>query len=149
MQNCFRLTTVCNLLGVEKKIVRKWVNCLKPFSLRDKQERIAIEFSSIDLLFLYVIRELNLTCGVSIEKISEFSESLFVYLQKPIVNTSSNVTYLSQAEGKWIISDNLIPNTYSFCLAVGNARENVLDALGIGNSPQQRKFNFGLITAKG
>ena len=113
MQNCFRLTTVCNLLGVEKKIVRKWVNCLKPFSLRDKQERIAIEFSSIDLLFLYVIRELNLTCGVSIEKISEFSESLFVYLQKPIVNTSSNVTYLSQAEGKWIISDNLIPNTVS------------------------------------
>jgi hypothetical protein len=144
MQNCLRLTTLSKILDVDKKTVRKWTSSLEPLSGREKQERKAEEFSSLDLLFLEVIGDLTQIGGVSLEKISEFSEVIYLALQRPSNTNSDEITFITATETGWLVTDSPISGSFCYCLSIGNARKRVLAALGVGDAPQQHQLNFGL-----
>jgi hypothetical protein len=144
MQNCFRLTTVSKILSVEKKTLRKWIATLKPLSNRNKQERVAEEFSALDLLFLEIIKGIVEIGGVNLDKIGEFSELIYSSLQKPSSNSNDEVAYILFNDTKWLIMDSPDSGTFYYCVPVGKARQKILEALGVGNTPQQHQLNFGL-----
>lgn len=149
MDRYIRLSKLAEFLKLEKHVLRKWLECWEPFASRETQERSAIEFTPVELLFLAVGRVLVIEMGMNRDSVSAFSEELFVAVRQHWSKESVEVLLLQKKLGQtWKIGGREMPSSIKVQLPITELRNQVFRALGIGSNWQQGELRAGLVAAR-
>ena len=97
MNKSVKLTAkdICSALDVRKHRFRTWVETLPPFCSEEVKPRSARLLSSQDLLFFFVIKDLEDNYGLKLRYLKNFSGCLFEKIGQPKPLTLSHLIYIN------------------------------------------------------
>lgn len=140
----FTAKDICAALNIPKHQLRNWTEKLYPFSNMETNERSARKYKLSDLQFLAVIDYLDVSFGVSVNRLKPISKELSELINKPATNNcSQNLLYIciNNECCKWINVEYRCEE--GIVIDVNNAYTKVNEYLGL--SPKQVEMQLGLL----
>lgn len=107
-QYVFHASDLMRALEAQPHELRTWLK-LEPFCSREKKRRAATAYSTLDALFLAVIKKLD-AAGFAPKALQTFSASLYKALQHPPVENEPDEVFLHRkGDGGWKIGKAPVP----------------------------------------
>ena len=135
---------ICGALAIKKHRLRGWVDRLIPYNGIAVRPKSARQYTSLDLLFFAIIKELEDNYGLKLSFIEHFSEQLHGLLEKPSLANRHKLFFISVLDKTiTVLEYDEQPAQAGFIVNVEPAWE--LVTVYFGFASQQKSLPFGLI----
>jgi hypothetical protein len=129
-------------LGAKPHELQAWLK-LEPLASRPTKERSATAYTTVDLLFLAVIKTLH-SSGLSPKALKSFSASLYRAIQQPIeAGARDEIRLHHDGDGKWRVgSPSASVEAVQMLVALAPARRLVVEFTGAHLVSGQRELKL-------
>ena len=132
-------------LIIKEHILRKWVEVLPPYSQENIEERCSRKYTSRDLLFFLIVKDLIEIYGMNLTTIAKFSQNLANHLFKPLSVSSPSYLRINILTTEVSTAIGVVTNEPMILLSLDEPLRNYRSYLGHPlDEPQQSSLAFGL-----
>jgi len=141
----FTRKNMLEALTIKEHILRKWVEVLPPYSQENIEERCSRKYTSRDLLFFLIVKDLIEIYGMNLTTIAKFSQNLANHLFKPLSVSSPSYLRINILTTEVSTAIGVVTNEPMILLSLDEPLRNYRSYLGHPlDEPQQSSLAFGL-----